>query len=98
MMRSVPNPRARWRLDMRSIASGGESLGRELLDWGRKTFGLAINEFYGQTECNMGISSCGRIKAPHPGRIGKSLPGHPVAIVYAACSEIPTGRAGNNAV
>jgi hypothetical protein len=40
MMRSVPNPRARWRLDMRSIASGGESLGRELLDWGRRTFGL----------------------------------------------------------
>lgn len=35
MMRSVQNPRARWRLDLRSIASGGESLGRELLTWGR---------------------------------------------------------------
>ena len=95
MMRAVANPRARWRLDMRSIASGGESLGRELLDWGRKTFGLAINEFYGQTECNMVISSCGRIKAAHPGRIGKAVPGHRVAIVDAAGCEMPAGVAGN---
>jgi acetyl-CoA synthetase len=98
MMRTVANPRARWRLDMRSIASGGESLGRELLDWGRKTFGLTINEFYGQTECNMVISSCGRIKTARPGRIGKAVPGHRVAIVDAAGCEMPAGVAGNIAV
>jgi acetyl-CoA synthetase len=98
MMRTVANPGARWRLDMRSIASGGESLGRELLDWGRKTFGLTINEFYGQTECNMVISSCGRIKTAHPGRIGKAVPGHRVAIVDAAGCEMPAGVAGNIAV
>lgn len=34
---------------MYSIGSGGESLGQELLDWGKKTFGVTINEFYGQT-------------------------------------------------
>jgi acetyl-CoA synthetase len=98
MMRSVANPRGRWRLDMRSIASGGESLGRELLSWGRQTFGLTINEFYGQTECNMVVSSCGSIMPPRPGRIGKAVPGHRVAIVDAAGSVLPTGVAGNIAV
>jgi len=83
---------------MRSIASGGESLGRELLDWGRKTFGLTINEFYGQTECNMVVSSCGRIKAARAGRIGKAVPGHRVAIVDAAGCEMPAGAAGNIAI
>lgn len=98
MMRTVPNPRARWRLDMRSIASGGESLGRELLDWGLRTFGLAINEFYGQTECNMLISSCGRIMPARPGRIGKAVPGHRIAIVDAVGRVVPAGIAGNIAV
>ena len=98
MMRSVDNPRARWRLDMRSIASGGESLGRELLHWGRQTFGLTINEFYGQTECNMVISSCGRVTAARPGRIGKAVPGHRVAIVDAAGRIVPAGVTGNIAV
>jgi acetyl-CoA synthetase len=98
MMRSVANPRGRWRLDMRSIASGGESLGRELLHWGRQTFGLTINEFYGQTECNMVISSCGRIAPAHPGRMGKAVPGHRVAIVDAAGGIVPAGVAGNIAV
>ena len=36
---------------------GGETLGAEMLDWGRRAFGLTINEFYGQTECNMVASS-----------------------------------------
>ena len=98
MMRAVDNPRARWRLDMRSIASGGESLGRELLAWGRQTFGLTINEFYGQTECNMVISSCGRINTARPGRIGKAVPGHRVAIVDDAGRIKPSGVAGNIAV
>jgi acetyl-CoA synthetase len=98
MMRSVLNPRARWRLDVRTIASGGESLGPELLNWGRQTFGVTINEFYGQTECNMVISSCARIVPPRPGRIGKAVPGHEVSIVDSAGHTVPAGTAGHIAV
>ena len=43
---------------LRSVGSGGESLGAELLDWGRACLGVDINEFYGQTECNLVVSSC----------------------------------------
>jgi len=98
MMRSVTDARARWRLDMRSIASGGETLGRELLDWGRQTFGLTINEFYGQTECNMVISSCAAMSSTRPGRIGRPVPGHRVAIVDAAGRILPAGASGHIAI
>ena len=98
MMRSVSNPRSRWRLDVRTIASGGESLGPELLNWGRQTFGVTINEFYGQTECNMVISSCARIVPPRPGRIGRAVPGHQVSIIDSAGVVAPAGTAGQIAI
>lgn len=95
MMRSVPRAKARWNLDLRSIASGGESLGAELLQWGHETFGLAINEFYGQTECNMVLSSCAALFAAKPGAIGKAAPGHQVEIVDDTGRPLPPGEQGN---
>lgn len=95
MMRSVPVAKARWNLELRSIASGGESLGAELLQWGHDTFGLAINEFYGQTECNMVLSSCAALFAAKPGAIGKAAPGHQVEIVDDTGRPLPAGEQGN---
>ncbi|MEQ6248363.1 AMP-binding protein [Sulfitobacter sp. HNIBRBA3233] len=69
---------------LRSVASGGEPLGAEMLEWGRRAFGLQINEFYGQTECNMVASSCGAAFAAQPGCIGKPVSGHEIAVLDAA--------------
>ncbi len=66
---------------LRSVASGGEPLGAEMLAWGRQAFGLTINEFYGQTECNMVVSSCAEEFPVRPGCIGKAVPGHEVAVI-----------------
>ena len=66
---------------LRSVASGGEPLGAEMLAWGQSAFGLLINEFYGQTECNMVASSSGMQFPPRPGCIGKPVPGHDVAVL-----------------
>ncbi|MDA7963085.1 AMP-binding protein [Ruegeria sp.] len=66
---------------LRSVASGGEPLGAEILAWGRQAFGLTINEFYGQTECNMVVSSCAEDFPVRPGCIGKPVPGHEVAVI-----------------
>lgn len=66
---------------LRSVASGGEPLGAEMLAWGERSFGLTINEFYGQTECNMTVSSCGVDFPVQPGCIGKPVPGHEVAVI-----------------
>ncbi|WP_417721931.1 AMP-binding protein [Salipiger sp.] len=68
---------------LRSVASGGEPLGAEMLAWGREAFGLVINEFYGQTECNMVASSCAALYPPRPGFIGRPVPGHEVAVIDA---------------
>ena len=98
MMRAVPEPEKRWRLAMRSIASGGETLGAELIEWGRRVFGLTINEFYGQTECNMIVSSCARLMPARPGIMGRAAPGHRLAIVDDAGAVVPVGTLGNIAV
>ena len=98
MMRQVPAPRVRHACDMRTIGSGGESLGAELLDWGRETFGLTINEFYGQTECNLVVGNCAGIMPVKPGSMGRTIPGHDVAIVDDDGRPIPDGETGNVAV
>ncbi|TYC53449.1 AMP-binding protein [Rhodobacterales bacterium] len=95
MMRQVEDPKARWHLNLRSVASGGETLGAELIDWGRQTFGLTINEFYGQTECNMIVSSCSQLMEARPGIMGRPVPGHDVRVVSDAGAPLPAGKQGN---
>jgi Acyl-coenzyme A synthetases/AMP-(fatty) acid ligases len=98
MMRAVKDPQARWNYAMRSVASGGETLGAELLDWGRQTFGVTINEFYGQTECNMIVSSCAAVMPPKPGIMGRPVPGHDVAVIDKAGNRLAPGQLGLIAV
>jgi acetyl-CoA synthetase len=81
---------------LRSVASGGEPLGAEMLAWGHEAFGLDINEFYGQTECNMIASSCGADFPARPGCIGKAVPGHDLQVVDDAGA--PTMDEGDVAV
>lgn len=97
MMRSVARPE-QWRLSLRAVASGGESLGEELIAWGRSALGVTINEFYGQTECNVVVSSCSALFEPRPGAIGRSVPGHRVAIVDDEGTELPPDTPGNIAI
>ena len=49
------------RLDHPDHGVIGEALGAETLEWGRSALGLTINEFYGQTECNLVLASCALI-------------------------------------
>jgi len=98
MMRSVPSPRGRYDFKLRTMASGGESLGVEALEWGRAAFGLVINEFYGQTECNLVLASCDALGVSKPGAIGKPVPGHQVAIIRANGVTADAGEIGQIAV
>ncbi len=81
---------------LRTVASGGEPLGAEMLDWGREAFGLTINEFYGQTECNLVACSSQSLFDPKPGCIGRVVPGHEVAVLDA--DGKPTQDEGDVAV
>ena len=96
MLRSVPRPNANVRL--RSVGSGGEALGAETYEWGKSALGITINEFYGQTECNLVLASCAAIDVSRPGAIGKPVPGHRVAVIRADGSRCAAGELGQIAI
>jgi acetyl-CoA synthetase len=83
---------------MRSIGSGGETLGEELLDWGKDVFNLTINEFYGQTEVNLVVANCSVVMTNVPGSMGRAVPGHSLAVVDAEGQPVPSGTVGQVAV
>ncbi|MFK8083859.1 MAG: AMP-binding protein [Granulosicoccus sp.] len=88
----------RWILQVRSIASGGEPLGTELQAFCRETFDLDVNEFYGQTECNMTVSSCNALFATRSGYMGKAVPGHQVLIIDNDGQAVAADTVGQIAV
>jgi acetyl-CoA synthetase len=96
MLRSVPRPHANVRL--RSVGSGGEALGAETYEWGKSALGITINEFYGQTECNLVLASCAAIDVSRPGAIGKPVPGHRVAVIRPDGSPCAAGELGQIAI
>jgi acetyl-CoA synthetase len=97
MMRNVERPE-RFGVELRSVGSGGESLGAGVLEWGKGALGLTINEFYGQTECNLVLGNCASIMAVRPGSTGKPFPGSDVAILDSAGAPLPPGETGEIAV
>ena len=94
LLKSVEHPRRHHDLKLRTIGSAGEALGRETLAWARDAFGVSVNEFYGQTECNFVLSSSEAFGVSRPGATGRPVPGHRVAIVDAAGRILPPGETG----
>lgn len=86
------------KLTLRSVGSGGEQLGAATFHWAQEHLGLTVNEFYGQTEANLVLSSCAAWGIATPGVIGRPVPGHTVAIVDAAGEPLPDGEQGTIAV
>ena len=53
LMKQVQDPLARYDLKLRTLTSGGEVVGAELIEWTQETLKARINEVFGQTECNI---------------------------------------------
>ena len=86
---------------VRTVASGGESLGGSIVDWAAEVFdGAAVHEGYGQTEANMLAGDCTALTPFVEGTIGRRAPGHDIAIVDPETAEptVPTGETGEIAV
>lgn len=98
LMKTVDAPASRFKLSLRTIGSGGESLGQDTYDWAEKELGIQINEFYGQTECNLVLSSCAKLGVLRRGAIGKPVPGHKVRIVDDNGVPCPQGKQGQIAI
>lgn len=97
LMKAVRDP-ARFGHSLRAVGSAGEAMGGDLLEWGKGALGLTINEFYGQTECNMVIGNNARLSPPEPGSMGRAMPGHHAAILRNDGAEAPWGEAGELAI
>ena len=76
-----------------TVGSGGEQLGAATRDWARGAFGLEVNEFYGQTECNLVLSGCAALGIADARAIGRAVPGHEVAVL-GPDSMVPDGEVG----
>jgi acetyl-CoA synthetase len=96
MLRSAPPPKGE--IHLRSVGSGGEALGAETYEWGKSALGVTINEFYGQTECNLVLASCAGLGVSRAGAIGKPVPGHTVAVIRPDGSECKPGELGQIAI
>jgi acetyl-CoA synthetase len=67
-------------LRLRAIGSGGRRWARPS-GLGADALGASINEFYGQTECNLVVASVDRVMDRVPGAMGLPVPGHEVAVL-----------------
>lgn len=83
---------------LRSVGSGGESLGEEILEWGREALGVTVNEFYGQTEVNLVVGNCSSAWEVRPGSMGRPYPGHDVDVIDESGEPVGDGEPGEIAV
>ncbi len=95
LMRGVPNPLSRYTLKLRAVVSGGEAVGKELIEWGRRELKLSINEAFGQTEANVILANNGNVMPIKPGSLGRPTPGSIVAIIDDTGQELPPGQPGH---
>jgi acetyl-CoA synthetase len=98
MMRQVPRPRERFGHRLRSVGSGGEALGEDILDWCREALAVEVNEFYGQTEANLLVGNCASLFPVRPGSMGRAIPGHRIEVVSPSGQPVPAGETGIIAV
>jgi len=95
LMRNTHVPAA---ANIRTIASGGESLGDAMQAWVQGDLGAVINEIYGQTECNLVISSAAGAGVQRAGTMGQAVPGHDVVVLGAGGVPASPGTLGEIAV
>jgi acetyl-CoA synthetase len=98
LMLAVSDPKSLYDFDLRTVGSAGEALGKETGEASSKALGVPVNEFYGQTECNIVLSSAAHMGVVKPGSMGRPAPGHDVAIIDAEGNILPAGEIGQVAV
>jgi acetyl-CoA synthetase len=83
---------------LRTVMSGGEVLGEEMLEWAREHLGVTVNEIYGQTEANYVVGNSSHLWPVRPGSMGMAYPGHDVAALDPAGAPAAAGETGEVAI
>ena len=95
LMKQVQDPLARYDLKLRTLTSGGEVVGAELIEWTQETLKARINEVFGQTECNIVLGHNETLMPPKRGSLGQPIPGFVGAVVDDGGNELPPGELGH---
>jgi acetyl-CoA synthetase len=98
MMRHIETPRQQYDVRLRSIFTGGEAVGEEVIRWAREELGVTPHEGYGQTEVNLVLGNCSMLMPVRPGSMGRPIPGHVVEVVDETGQPVPVGDMGEVAV
>ena len=91
-------PAGRHDVRLRSVFTGGEPVGADVMAWAEETLGASVNEIYGQTECNLVAGGCSMLLERRPGAIGVPIPGHVVDVVDDDGELAEPGGTGHIAV
>ncbi|MDA8260121.1 MAG: AMP-binding protein [Betaproteobacteria bacterium] len=94
MMKTVPQPREKYDLGLRSIMSAGETVGEAVCNWAQQALGVTVNEMYGQTEINYIVGNCATVTAPKPGAMGRGYPGHQLGVLDDEGNPVAPGEMG----
>jgi acetyl-CoA synthetase len=98
MMKSVPEPRERYKLTLRAIMSAGESVGETVFGWCQSALGITPNEMFGQTEMNYLVGNSHQRWPARPGSMGRPYPGHQVAVIDEQGQAVKVGDIGEVAL
>ncbi|MDV6210233.1 AMP-binding protein [Rhodococcus erythropolis] len=79
---------------LRALGTGGEALGDALQAWVANTLGVAVNEFYGQTEMNLTIGTSRSKWTPVSGSMGRAFPGFDVTLLDPLGEPVAVGQVG----
>jgi acetyl-CoA synthetase len=100
MLMTVDAPAERYELSLSVVGSAGEPLTPEILEWAAADLpGVAVNEFYGQTELNLVVGNNSRWFDAEPGSMGKPFPGYELELLDADTREpVAQGEVGEIAL
>ena len=83
---------------LRTIHTGGETVGEDVINWARTALGATPHEAFGQTEAVMIIGNCTDYMPIKPGSLGRPIPGHTIALLDTQGAPVADGDIGEIAL
>jgi acetyl-CoA synthetase len=94
MMRKMEDRLKNQEVQLRTIHTGGETVGEEVIRWTQQALGPTPHEGFGQTEILMMLANCSALMPIKPGSMGRPVPGHEIDLFDAEGRTVPAGESG----